>query len=96
MVTLYAGINSSSEYSVNVDGEEQLSFDWLFPADHRGSRSGAFVERMLAAGLVFEEGDDRSENEAAALTFVENLTSVRLTVGLLDGLTLGTGLIENY
>jgi hypothetical protein len=94
-VTLYAGINSSSEYSVTVDGEEQLSFDWMFPADHRGSRSDAFVEGMLAAGLVFEE-DDWSENEVAALAFVEKLTGVRLTVGLLDGLTLRTGLIENY
>ena len=94
-VTLYAGINSSSEYSVTVDGEEQLSFDWMFPAGHRGSRSDAFVEGMLAAGLVFEEDDD-SENEEAALAFVENLTGVRLTVGLLDGLALRTGLIENY
>jgi hypothetical protein len=94
-VTLYAGINSSSECSVDVDGEEQLSFDWMFPADHRGSRSGAFVEGMLDAGLVFEEGD-WSENEVAALAFVEKLTGVRLTVGLLDGLTLRTGLIQNY
>ena len=94
-VTLYAGISSSSEYSVNVDGEEQLSFDWMFPGAHRGSRSAAFVEEMLAAGLSFEE-DDGSENEAAALAFVEKLTGVRLTVGLLNGLTLRTAVIENY
>lgn len=94
-VTLYAGINSSSECSVTVDGEEQLSFDWMFPADHRGSRSDAFVAEMLAAGLVFEE-DGWSENEVAALAFVERLTGVRLTVGLLDGLALRTAVIENH
>ena len=67
----------------------------MFPGDRRGSRSDAFVEEMRAAGLSFEEVD-WSENEVAALAFVENLTGVRLTVGLLDGLAVRTGLIENH
>ncbi|HEY0240638.1 MAG TPA: DUF6461 domain-containing protein [Friedmanniella sp.] len=94
-VTLFAGINSSGEYSVTVDGDEQLSFDWMFPADHRGSRSDAFVEDMLAAGLVFKE-DGSSGNEVAALAFVEKLTGVRLTVGLLSGLAWRTAVIRNH
>lgn len=99
VVTLYLNFNGANEFSVTADGVEELSFDRLYPAERTGTRASDLDSEMRAAGFIYDEeaaaaaDTDGMRGEVAGCVLVERLTGVRLTVGLLGGLTWQTGLL---
>ena len=100
VVTLYLNFNGANEFSLTSDGVEELTFDRMFPAERKGTRAVEFDDDLWAAGFVFDEEEaaaadyDGMRDEVAGCALVERLTRVRLTVGLLTGLTWRTGLLK--
>ncbi len=93
-VSHHRNVNAGARFYWAEDGDIRLHFELLEPAYREGSTPDALVEVMREVGFDLGEDPDLEHTTEAAFALGEQLTGVRVTMGLLEEASYQCGIVQ--